>query len=60
MYRSDLGLTQDPFYKVEVVGCGVIKGVSLVSIISHACSGCIGGWCAMQASAIGVCECTAG
>ena len=33
MYSSDLGLGGDPFYKVEVVGWGVMKRVSLVTLI---------------------------
>ena len=33
MFRSDLGLTWDPFYKVEVVGCYVMGRASLVSVI---------------------------
>ena len=29
-------------------------------IILHAQSGCIGGWFAVQASAVGMCECAVG
>ena len=37
MYRSDLGLGDYPFYKVEVVWCCVMKGVSLVSVVGCGC-----------------------